>query len=460
MEATLKYTEIHYWGHAGYSLLHDSHHLLMDPVLNDPFETGDTFFNPPRKVDVNKIPKLDAIYISHYHVDHFDGNTLKYFLKKVGQKLKIFCPNDPELLTPLYSMGFYNIKALEPWETVFFGPYTFLTTPSPFSPYNELGLIVIAKDMVIWNQVDTSVDLKTIWEVKNKLDKKIDILFCPYQPLKEHVLSWPEEIAFPQKRLENLLTKALAVDARYIIPSSSSIKAGNTYEWANSRLYPISKTQFVTLLKKQLPPSTEAYEIEPGDKINIKDKKMVIESSEFIKKTGKRIDFCEKPHPKIPPLDLKILSKENWDEIISHLKKLPSWFSAFMRIEFVYYLECMKANNYHIIIEIIGKNKNLTFIWYDRLQKIKEVSSPKDWDYWFQYSGANLLERINKPLQTSLPFYAFRNTSSSNPDRKKPESVLSLMGHNQEHMVDGSNFLLYNAHPLWFWPFPSDSRLL
>ena len=455
MGAILRHTEIHYWGHAGYSILHDGHHLLIDPVLKDPFEYGDSFFNPPRKVDVNKIPKIDVIYISHDHRDHFDENTLKHFLKKTGRELKIFCPDDPELLDPLHSMGFYNIKALEPWETVFFGPYTFFTTPSPLSPFNELGLVVIAKDMIIWNQVDTSVDLKTIWKVKNKLDKKVDILFCPFQPSKLHSASWSKEVAFPKTRMENLLTKALAVDARYIVPSSFSLKVGGVYEWANTRLYPISKTQFVALLKKQTPPSTEAYEIEPGNKINIKNKKLLVEASEFITKTGKRIDFCENPHPKIPSLDLKILSKENWDEIVSHLKKLPFWLSAFMKINFVYYLECMKANNYHIIIEIVSKDKNLTFIWHDRLQEIKEVSSSKNWDYWFQYSGANLLERINDP-KIFLPFYAFRNTSST--DRKNPESVLSLMGYNEEHTVDGSNCVGEHVHPLWFWPFSSDSR--
>ena len=189
------------------------------------------------------------------------------------------------------------------------------------------------------------------------------------------------------------------------------------YEWANSRLYPVSKAKFIMLLKKRLPP-VDTYEMQPGDKISIRNEKLLIEFSEFIKKTGERIDFCDHPHPEPPPIKiLQTLSKENWNEIVCHLKKIPSWFAWYMKNKFVDYLECIKANNYYIIIEVVGKNKNLTFMLHDRLQKITEISSPINWDYWFKYNGAILLQGINEPL--FLPFYAYRNTSCSEQGRKK-----------------------------------------
>ena len=117
-----------------------------------------------------------------------------------------------------------------------------------------------------------------------------------------------------------------------------------------------------------------------------------------------------------------------------------------MKSQFVYCFESIKANNYHVVIEITSKSKNLTFILYDHLQKITEVSSPKNWDYWFQYSAADLLKKINNPF-TFIPFYAYRNFSPSH--KKNLASPLSLYGYDEELTVDG----YAEDHFLRCWPF-------
>lgn len=440
----LKHTEIHYWGHASYSIISAGHHFLIDPVLEEPFEYGDTYFNPPREIDRNKIPAVSAIYISHNHRDHFDENTLKYFSK---DNPWIFCPNDSDIFNTLQRIGLNKIKILNPLETVVFGPHTLFITPS-MSPFNVFGIVIITKDITIWNQADTSVNFKTIWEIHNKVGKKIDILFCPFQPLKEYCQYWPEETHFPKKRLENLIKKALAVNCRYILPSSCSIKMGGRWEYLNSRCFPVSKYQFIKLLKDQSPLS-QVYDIEAGAKISVDDKKILIKSSNFIRRTGERIDFCQKSQLTPTPLDLQVLSEKDWNEIILHLKKLPSWLSKYMKNKIVYYLECIKANNYCVIIEITSKNKTLSFMLYDHLQKIKEVSLPENWDYWFQYSAADLLKKISNPL-SFIPFYAYRNSSPSH--KKNLESPLSLYGYDEEHTVDGYG----EEHFLSYWPFFSN----
>lgn len=439
-----KKTEIHYWGHASYSIIKDNCHLLIDPILNEPFESGDTFFNPPRVLDLDKIPKVDAVYISHNHTDHFDESTLKYFLKYNPQ---FFCPDDPEITNSLSNWRANKIKIIQAKNPVSFGPYTLYPTAS-MSFSKELGLVVKTSDITIWNQVDTSVDLMTIWDVHNKF-KEIDILFCPFQPIKEYSVFWPKEISFPKKRLDNLINKSLAVRAKYIIPSSCSIKLGNYLEWANTRVFPISKNDFIQQIKKH-PLSAKTHEMETGEKLYIKKGELNTGSSYFIKKTGKSIDFSNfQSHPTPFPLNSKPSSEKAISEIVTHLKKLPSFLSKLMNKNFNYYLEYIKLNNYRVVIEIVNKSNSLFFTLDEHLQKLHQVSSVNDWDYWFQYGAADLEKKIKFPDEF-LSFYAYRNTSSSH--NKKLESPLALYGYNEEITVDGYSYDNF----LYFFPFLSE----
>ena len=43
-----------------------------------------------------------------------------------------------------------------------------------------------------------------------------------------------------------------------------------------------------------------------------------------------------------------------------------------------------------------------------------------------------------------------------NKVEKNPKSVLSFLGYNEEHTVDGGQCLGYDTHPLWCWPYPSN----
>jgi len=48
--------------------------------------------NPLVQIDYNKFENLDAIFISHSHIDHFDPYTLVEFSKKLKNKPIILLP--------------------------------------------------------------------------------------------------------------------------------------------------------------------------------------------------------------------------------------------------------------------------------------------------------------------------------------------------------------------------------
>ena len=61
-------------GHQSWMIEHGSTCVLLDPVLADRFgHCPDVDFQvfPPRKVDVERMPEVHAVFLSHEHLDHF-----------------------------------------------------------------------------------------------------------------------------------------------------------------------------------------------------------------------------------------------------------------------------------------------------------------------------------------------------------------------------------------------------
>ena len=440
---TSKSLEIHYWGHASYSLFFEGCHLVMDPVFDEPFEYGNTYFNPPRKINRTKLPPVSAIYISHAHGDHFDKPTLQYLSRF---KPHVFCPDDFEILTVLKSYNFDKITRLKAWRTQSFGPYTLIPTAS-LSFFNELGLIVLTEKATLWNQVDTALDIKTIWDVKRR--NKIDILFCVFSPSKEYCIKWPEETAFPARRLEGLLHKALAVEARHIVPSSFSIKVGRHLEPLNSRMYQITKPEFIQLLKLKAGRSLSVFDMEAGCVLRLDGNGGLTarpDSSFFIKRTGDRVDLSRLPCPKISHLPLGDfeMSEKDKENIVSNMQKLPSFLKKLMKHEFFYWLELCRAENYAVLIEVATEKETLKFLLYNRLEKLGKYPINGKWDYRFHYRAEDLIKRRNNNLD-DIDFLAYRNKSHS----EKLKNALAFYGLDEDYVVDG----YCEDHFLRHWPF-------
>ena len=52
--------------------------ILCDPWIENGVFEGSWFHYPPIKTTLNDLNKVDAIYISHLHPDHFDQRNFKF----------------------------------------------------------------------------------------------------------------------------------------------------------------------------------------------------------------------------------------------------------------------------------------------------------------------------------------------------------------------------------------------
>jgi UDP-MurNAc hydroxylase len=75
--------KVTYIGHACIMMESAATRILMDPWLTDPTYHGTWWHYPPLALGVRDLPKLDYLYVSHEHPDHFDPPTLRQLDKDV-----------------------------------------------------------------------------------------------------------------------------------------------------------------------------------------------------------------------------------------------------------------------------------------------------------------------------------------------------------------------------------------
>ena len=106
--------------------------ILTDPVFFDPLWEEVNVFCPQRTIDFNNFPKIDLLYISHRHQDHFDVRTLA-FLKNASilkDNFILITPNDSILLEILKKLEYPEPRVSEDFESFRLKGTVLTPTPS------------------------------------------------------------------------------------------------------------------------------------------------------------------------------------------------------------------------------------------------------------------------------------------------------------------------------------------
>ena len=159
--------------------------ILCDPWIVDGVFEGSWFHYPPLKTKLNDIQKVDAIYVSHIHPDHFDHRNFNF-----NKKMPIIILDEgPNFLKKnLLKMGYENLIEIKNNETKLFNEFK-LTVYKPFSKHifeesllgNLIDSALVLDDGIskAININDNTPDLNSC-KMLNKKFKKIDFAMLNY----------------------------------------------------------------------------------------------------------------------------------------------------------------------------------------------------------------------------------------------------------------------------------------
>ncbi|SIS70302.1 L-ascorbate metabolism protein UlaG, beta-lactamase superfamily [Zobellia uliginosa] len=124
-------TRMLWFGHSSFLLQMDGKNILLDPMFGKvpaphPW-LGDERFNKEMPLDVQKLPKIDAVIFSHDHYDHLDYETILGIKDKVDH---YFVPLGLGVHLEAWGISSDRITELDWWQEEELGGITLVCTPA------------------------------------------------------------------------------------------------------------------------------------------------------------------------------------------------------------------------------------------------------------------------------------------------------------------------------------------
>lgn len=259
-------------GHASILVELEGATCLMDPVFEDPFEEGTVVSCPRRHLEVDALPELDVLVVSHRHPDHFDLASLD----RVPRDVEAVTPPDPLIVVALRKLGFANVHPVVPLAPILGPGFELFPTRSELTSIPEMGMVFHDGTGTFWNQVDTPLSGETIDSVRSRFGN-IDVLFAMYASQNFEFFE-SRATGFPFDTHRRNLESVLRIDPAVVVPASAGFRFFGDHEWLNRFLFPISHERFVADLRA-LAPHVDARTMDPGDVLEVTSEDVLLHAS-------------------------------------------------------------------------------------------------------------------------------------------------------------------------------------
>ena len=137
--------KVYFINHSSFLIQFSGLNFLTDPIFSEyasPFQwAGPKRMRPPG-IEMQALPRVDYILLSHNHYDHLDLPALQR-IRKMYDPI-IICPLGVDLL--LRKKGFQKIKCLDWWESVEFNQFEISVVPSQH--FSARGMF--DRDRTLW----------------------------------------------------------------------------------------------------------------------------------------------------------------------------------------------------------------------------------------------------------------------------------------------------------------------
>ena len=307
--------------------------ILCDPWIIDGVFEGSWFHYPPLKTKLSDIKKVDGIYISHIHPDHYDD---RFFDFPKDTPLIILNEGPNFLKKNLIKKGFTNFIEIKDNETVKFKEFN-LTMYKPFSKHifeeSLLGnlidsaLVLNNEESTVINFNDNTPDEKSCAFLKKKF-KKIDLAMLNYNAAGPYPSCF-DNLTVEEKKKENKrllkrnfdhLCKIIPIlEPKSVLPFAGSYILGGKNYFKNDYLGTTTwdecadylkenikiKTKIICLRENQIFDILNQKQLEKYERLDLVEMKKYIES---IKKHKYEYEKDNEPNLSKLQEDIKLAS--------------------------------------------------------------------------------------------------------------------------------------------------------
>ena len=245
--------------------------ILMDPWLTDPTYHGSWWHYPPLTIGVPDLPKIDYLYISHEHPDHFDPPTLEKMDKDVAVVIANF--ERKRFRDRIAKLGFGNITELD-FNQDYRPPGADFTLRliKPDRAWDDSAIVVRDAQDTFVNVNDCHLDDRTLSALGHEFD--IDLAFLTFTGASQYpnCFDFSEESRLQRARdskkahVEEFVSWAKLLRTKRAVPA-----AGNFALLAEDQLH-LNDSNYVNTPGEAIEalrvgaPEIEGLQMNPGDR--------------------------------------------------------------------------------------------------------------------------------------------------------------------------------------------------
>ena len=259
-----------YLGHAAILLEAAGTRILMDPWLTDPTYHGTWWHFPPLELGVRDLPRIDYLYVSHEHPDHFDPPTLA----QLDKNIQVVIPNfrRKRFRDRIAAIGFNRIAEID-YGTDFAlnGNGLALRLIGPDRPWDDSAILLRDGRTTVLNVNDCHLDEDTLGRLGR--EHAIDLAFLTFTGASQYPgcfdfpLSSKIERALYSKHshLEEFVNWARLLRTKRAVPAAGNhALVAEDQLFLNTPMYANTPADAVEALRAGAP-EIEGLQMNPGD---------------------------------------------------------------------------------------------------------------------------------------------------------------------------------------------------
>jgi UDP-MurNAc hydroxylase len=262
--------EVTYLGHAAMMVEAGGTRILMDPWLTDPTYHGTWWHYPPLQLGVRDLPKLDFLYVSHEHPDHFDPPTLAQLDKNLHVIIADF--KRKRFRDRLAALGFRNVTEHDfGREFALNGSGLTCRLIAPDRPWDDSAILVRDGDTTLLNVNDCHLDDATLQALGRAYP--IDLAFLTFTGASQYPGCFDFPIASKRERwrrskedhCDEFVNWAIQLNTKRAVPAAGNFALlAPDQLFLNTPDYVNTPAEAIEALRRRAP-HIEGLQMNPGD---------------------------------------------------------------------------------------------------------------------------------------------------------------------------------------------------